>query len=71
MIGKWVCIIAILITAFIIVVGNLINLWYWIKCFRKTKCSNRKCRYKAYCNKYKEVITQEDRERIQKLIDQL
>lgn len=71
MIGRWIYIAAILITVFIIVVGNLISLWYRVKCFKIKKCSNRKCRYRMYCHKYKEIITQEDRERIQNLIDQL
>lgn len=61
---------ALLLTILVIVIGNFIRCWYYIKCFKIKKCSDKQCRYNAYCHKYVEVLTQEDKERLQKLIDQ-
>lgn len=62
---------ALLLTIFIIIIGNSIRIWYYIKCIKIKKCSKRQCRYREYCHKYAEVLTQQDKERIQMLIDQL
>ncbi|MDE6845089.1 MAG: hypothetical protein K2J99_04905 [Lachnospiraceae bacterium] len=70
-IWKWFCGGALLIPVLIILIGNLAGCWYQIRCFKIKKCSDRKCRYRTYCHKYEEVLTQKDKERIQKLIDQL
>ena len=62
--------ITILIFGFIII-GNIIRLWYFIKCFNIKKCSNRKCRNKSYCDKYEHVWTTADREHLRDLINSL
>ena len=69
-IWKWFCSIALLIPVLVILIGNLFHCWYRIKCFKIEQCSNKQCKYGAYCPKYREVLTKEDMDKIQKLIDQ-
>ena len=70
MIENWICGIALAIPLVIIVIGDIVICWYRIKCIKVKKCTNRQCRYRGHCPKYKEVLTEEDRIKIQKLIDQ-
>ena len=62
-IWMWIGYACIIITLVTIIVGDLLILWYFIKCGRVKECCNSRCRYKVYCPKYKE--------RLQSLIDQL
>lgn len=52
-----------------IVVFNVARLVYFIKCFKKETCSNRKCNFNIFCYKYQEVYTKEEIERILKMLD--
>lgn len=62
-------ILFISVTVFL-VVGNIIEFLYWIKCLRiKYPCYNKKCIYKNYCRKHIELITQEEIDKIAKLIE--
>lgn len=70
-IWKWVGFVVASIALATMFVGDLMWILYLLKCFRVKKCYDRNCRYKTHCNKYRDVLTDEDRERIQKLIDQL
>lgn len=70
-IWMWLGFACIIITLITIIVGNLLFLWYFIKCRKIKKCGNSECRYKMYCPKYKDRITQEVKERLQNLLDQL
>ncbi|MCM1122369.1 MAG: hypothetical protein NC416_07290 [Eubacterium sp.] len=63
-------VIALLIPLAAIVIGNLVHGWYRIKCFKVKKCSDRQCRYRLHCPKYKDRLTEEDKDKIEKLIDQ-
>ena len=70
-IWMWIGYACIIITLVTIIVGDLLILWYFIKCGRVKECCNSRCRYKVYSPKYKDRITQEIKERLQSLIDQL
>ncbi|MDE6389736.1 MAG: hypothetical protein K2L82_18325 [Lachnospiraceae bacterium] len=68
-IWKWVGLIIAAISLTTMFVGDLMWIWYLVKCFRVKKCYKRNCRYKTHCRRYVDILTDEDRERIQKLID--
>ncbi len=71
MILKVFCGITLLIPVLVILIGNFFRCWYLIRCFKIKRCSNRQCKYRPYCSKYKDVLTEEDRVKIEKLIDRL
>lgn len=52
-------------------VGFCVYLYYQFRCRHKDSCSNRSCRFTEYCKKYKDVLTQEEIERLQKMVDEL
>lgn len=54
----------------ICVIWNIARFIYFIKCFKIKKCSNRNCKMNFCCDKYKEVITDEEIERLIKMIDE-
>ena len=70
MIWKLFCGVALLIPLAAIVISNLMHVWYRVKCIRVKKCSNRQCRYRSHCPKYRDKLTGEDKQRIEKLLDQ-
>ncbi len=49
----------------------VVRLYYFIKCIKVKKCSNRKCRFNQYCYKYQEVLTKEEVDELNRMIDQL
>lgn len=55
--------------AVVIVIGNIIRLWYFIKCNGVKDCNNQECRYKEYCSRHKEVITEAEIESLKNYID--
>lgn len=55
--------------AVVVVIGNIVRVWYCIKCIGIKDCNNQECRYKGYCSRYKEVITEEEIESLKNLID--
>ena len=62
------CIVLILFTI-IIVLGNIIRLWYFVKCLGVKSCNKRKCKYKEYCFRYYDVLTDEDVKELLKLLE--
>ena len=50
---------------------DIIRLVMWIKCFKVTGCSDRKCPIKNMCHKYQERMTKEDYQRILKKIEEI
>lgn len=54
-----------------IVIFNVARVIYWIKCFKLKECSKRSCLFKDFCYKYYMEYTDEEIERVQKMIDQL
>jgi len=50
---------------------NVVRFYYFIKCIKVKRCSNRKCRFNQYCYKYQEVLTEEEVDELNKMIDQL
>ena len=63
-------ILAVLIILWIIGM-DIIELVMWIKCFKVTGCSDRKCPVKNMCYKYQERMTEEDYQRILKKIEEM
>lgn len=55
--------------AVVVVIGNIVRVWYFIKCIGVKDCNNKECRYKGYCYRYKEVITEAEIESLKNLID--
>lgn len=47
---------------------NIIHFICFIKCFRIGECANRKCYFRDYCNKYVDIPTEEEFDRIEKLL---
>lgn len=67
-----ICINAVwILFAVAVVIGNIIRVWYFIKCIGVKDCNNKECRYKGYCSRYKETITEEEIERLKNLIDMM
>ena len=62
--------LAVLIFAYIIV-WYIDKILYFFKCDGVKKCSNKRCLAKDTCQKYAPVWTEEDMERLYKLIDGL
>ena len=62
--------LAVLIFAYIIV-WDIAKIVYFFKCAGVKKCSNKRCLAKDTCQKYEHVWTEEDMERLYKLIDGL
>ena len=70
---EWVFNIAFLVFLLSIPVGavlSLVELVLDIKCFKKMSCSNRDCRLKAFCLKYRELPTQEDIDELEKMLEE-
>ncbi len=53
-----------------IVVFNVARFVYWLKCIKIKECSNRKCRFKIFCYKYCVKYTEEEIERLRKMIEE-
>ncbi len=60
-----------LILLVIVIVGNLIRLWYFMKCLGVKDCQNSKCRYSEYCFRHQDGITEEEKEELIKYLEQL
>lgn len=53
------------------VVGDGMWLWHFFKCLGVKGCNNRKCKFRKYCFRYKERLTDEEAKKLLELIDQL
>lgn len=62
--------IILILFTIIILIGNIIRLWYFVKCLKIKKCNNRKCKYKNNCFKYQDIITDEEKEELLRLLDE-
>ncbi len=67
---KWFTIIFLVVFVLSIIVFNIARLFYWIKCFKIKDCSKRDCPFQIFCYKYEEVYTEEDIERITKMLEE-
>ncbi len=52
------------------VIWNITRFIYFIKCFKTRECSNRNCKFNYCCDKYEEVLTDEEVEMLLKMIDE-
>lgn len=65
----WVFSIIVTLGFFYIVFWNIERLVYYIKCYKVGVCSNRKCHFKIYCEKYEEICTKEEFDEIAQLLE--
>lgn len=61
----------LIIFVVIVVVGDILWLWHFIKCWGVEECNNRKCKYRNYCFRYEEKLTEEEAKRLLELINEL
>ncbi|MDE7322501.1 MAG: hypothetical protein K2N73_07155 [Lachnospiraceae bacterium] len=52
----------------VIIVGNIIRLIIWIKCFKIKECNNDDCRICKYCKKYHYILTEEEKEKLRQML---
>lgn len=56
----WIGGILCILNIFCLIIGNIIRVVYWLKCFKiKYLCENRNCRFRCFCLKYdarKEIL---------------
>lgn len=45
--------------------------YYRFKCRKKDICHDRNCRFTEHCDKYKHIYTDEELERINKMLDEM
>lgn len=55
----------------VVVIGNIVRVWYFIKCIGVKDCNKKECRYKEYCSRYKDVLTEEEIESLKNYIDMM
>ena len=55
-------IIIIVLYTLWIIVSNIIMLFIRLKCIKKKECHDLSCRYKVWCSKYEEILTDEELE---------
>lgn len=51
-------------------IWNIPRFVYFLKCFKIKKCSNRECKFNSFCDKYKKILTEEEFERLLKMLDE-
>lgn len=66
---SWIGSVLALFYALWIVGANIVRIVIWVKCFKVKKCNNRKCLFR--CCKYKEILNEEDYQRILQIITDL
>lgn len=59
------------VVVIMVVVGDAVWLWHFLKCFGIEVCNNKKCRYRNWCFKYEEKLTEEEAQKLLELIEQL
>ena len=71
---EWFVFIAVAIVVMFMVYLYLVAFWCFIHCFKDKKfrkCSNGACKLREHCFRYEDVLTEEDIEELEKLIEQL
>lgn len=53
-----------------VILYNIGRLAYFIKCLSAQKCCNRKCHFNQYCDKYTEILTEEEFKILENLIEE-
>lgn len=63
----------ILIIAFMIyaVIWNISSLYHKIKCNNKSQCKRRDCCFRIYCDKHVDVLTKEEIQAMQDMIERI
>lgn len=55
----------------VVVIGTIVRVWYFIKCIGVKDCKNKECRYREYCSRYNDVLTEEEIESLINYIDMM
>lgn len=58
-----------LIFAVVVVIGDFVRAWYFIKCIGTKDCNDQKCRYKDHCFWYERAITEAESKSLISYID--
>lgn len=67
----WVIGILIILFTLRCSVWNVFRLFCFVKCFKKTDCTDERCHLKHCCNKWAKTCTEKDKRLINKLIEEL
>lgn len=67
----WLYFIALILYLFIGIPFVMTSFICRIRCIDVYKCSNRKCKFRRYCDKYCESLTQEEIEALIRMLDSL
>ena len=68
---EWYEEIALFAMIVFFIIKNIVSLYYFFKCIKVKQCYNRNCIYNKCCFQYKEVITKEEAEELERLIEAL
>lgn len=68
--------IYILVAAPFVVVYNVVDICYWIKCRKKRgilspSCKDSTCKWRKHCDQYEQPLTHEDIEELRRRVDEL
>jgi len=68
---NWIIAVALTLYFIVCVIWSIRLMYHTIKCFKVLKCSNRDCKFRKYCDSYKEVLTEEEAEELKELLKHL
>lgn len=54
----------------IIIILDIIRLWYFFKCLGIRDCNNKKCKYNNFCFRYKGKLTKEECKKLLELLEE-
>ena len=66
----WFGYISLAVVVAFILFLYLVELWYFIKCFKIKRCYDKNCKFHEHCWKYKDIFTKENLEKLLELLDQ-
>ncbi len=55
----------------IVMIGSWIHLWLYLKCLGIIVCYDKKCKYRKFCGRCREGITEEEAKELLEYLDQL
>lgn len=67
----WILVIFFIAFVIVMIIFNIAQVIYFIKCFKVRECSNKTCHFREFCGKYRTIRTEEDIKRIRMLIEEL
>ncbi|MDE7202442.1 MAG: hypothetical protein K2O91_11210 [Lachnospiraceae bacterium] len=67
---QWIYNVFLVLYAIIIIVFNIARVVYFFKCFKIKDCSNQNCHFKEFCDKYHEVLMEDEKDLIRKILEE-